>query len=78
MITLINIIQNNQVTVMYNVTLKTVSIQKSINDVPVFFAGWDGLKDLFESFVASFSIHTDYKTACEFFKPVSNFNIHGK
>jgi hypothetical protein len=33
------------------------------------FAGFEGVKELFESFIQSFSEQTDYETASNFFKP---------
>ena len=33
------------------------------------FAGFDGLKELFDSYCQSFSDQTDFKTTIDFFKP---------
>lgn len=63
-------ISNAHVQVIYQLVPEMVVVQNlknMIHQQP--FAGFDGLKELFDAYCDSFNEQIGYKESCEFFKP---------
>lgn len=71
MITKICSILNKQVMVTYSNTPDCVIVNNpNIPGIPPqIFSGFDGIKEMFESYQLSFSEQTDLQTTLDFFKP---------
>lgn len=71
------VVQNNHVIVCYNQLFKAVSVAHADDvDNPTFFAGFDGLEEMYNQFFDVFSANITHADACEYFKPQQNFTIN--
>lgn len=80
MITEVHTVRNDKVQVCYmlqdDVVLVTTFIDSFVIEKQKYFSGVDGLKEMFETFIQSFSEEIDFETAVAFFKPNTPTIIH--
>lgn len=70
MIIVTKVISNDRITIGYQNHPENVIVQGKNNSYEVkIFAGYEGLKDLFDAFAESFNEDIDFKIACDFFRP---------